>query len=97
MSTPHLMLKFALLNGQVGAIDANQREVKECHVHCLRIKEGESLPSRADQRHNNQVSNVNLAELNSREDFREKRPQPEGELIKVQVNSREDSFVQIRA
>ena len=62
------------INSQVGAIRVNQREARQCYVDCLRIKEGENLPSRAGQMHNSEVSDVNLAELDPREDFREKRP-----------------------
>ena len=60
----------------------------------LRVKE-ESLPSRTDQTHNSRIADVNLAKLDPREDFKEKRAQPKGELVKVQVNSRENDFVQI--
>ena len=38
-----------------------------------------------------------MAELDPREDFREKRPQPEGELIPINVNPREDGYVKIGA
>ena len=93
MSTPHLTMKFPLLNGQVGAIHANQREARQCYMDCLRIKEGESLPSKAGQMHNSWVADINLVVLDLKEYFREKRPQPEGELIKVRVNSRVNGFV----
>ena len=66
-------------------------------MYCLRIKGGESLPSRAGQMLNSRVANVNFAKADLREDFKEKRLHPEGELIKVRVNSRENSFVQIGA
>ena len=32
------------------------------------------------------LTNVNLAKLDPREDFREERQQPEGELIQVKMN-----------
>ena len=43
------------------------------------------------------MTDVNLAELDPREDFKEERPQPERELILVKVNSREYGYVKIGA
>ena len=77
MSTPYLTIKFPLLNGEVSAIHANQREVRQYYMDCLRIKGGESLPSRASQMLNSRVTNINLAEVDLKEDFKEKRGQLE--------------------
>lgn len=97
VSTTHLTMKFPLLNCQVGTIHAYQREARQCYVDCLRIKKGENPLPRAGQTHNSRVTDVNLAKLDLREDFREDRPKLEGELIKVRLNSRENGFVQVGA
>ena len=38
-----------------------------------------------------------MAELDLREDFREERLQPKGEVILIKVNPREDGYVKIGA
>ena len=66
-------------------------------MDCLRIKEGQRIPMKASRMQGDRANDINLVELDLREDFRERRPQPKGELIKIRVNSRENDFLQIGA
>ena len=99
ISTPHLAVKFPLPNGQVAAIRADQKEARQCYVDCLKAKISEPvMPTfEAIEETTFRLTDVNLAKLDPREDFKEERPQPEGELILVKVNPREDGYVKIGA
>ena len=83
VSTPHLAMKFPLPDGQAVVIRADQKEARQCYVDCLRVKKSDpkKLTSEAAEEITFQSTDVDLAKLDPRENFKEERPQPEGELI----------------
>lgn len=64
-------MKIPFPNKQIVVIHADHKETRQCYVDCLRIKDGELAKLTLDikGRLGLQAADVNLAELDPREDF----------------------------
>jgi hypothetical protein len=103
VSTVHLAMKFPGCQGDVITIRGNKDETRECYMESLKISKalnGADLSSdnRCFQpRDPPKDSAVLMLNLDPMADFEYQRPQPEGDLITVQIGDQRSKVVMIGA
>jgi hypothetical protein len=103
ISTLHLAMKFSGDQGEVITIRSNKGEARECYKESLKISKTpneESLPptNRSFQRRDPpKESGVLMLNLDPRSDFEYQRPQPEGDMISVQIGSEPSKVMKLGA
>ncbi|XP_061348187.1 uncharacterized protein LOC133293612 [Gastrolobium bilobum] len=78
ISMPHLLMKLHNKSGIVVAIRGDQKIARSCYNTSLRAK----TPVQPDDKGK---ASVNMTDLDMREDMRDTRPQPDGELEDFQI------------
>ena len=102
MAAPKAM-KFSGNQGEVITIRGNKDEARECYKESLKISKTpseESLPStnRSFQRRDPpKESRVLMLNLYPRSDFEYQRPQPEEDLISVQIGGEPSKMMKLGA
>ena len=82
VSTPHLALKFPISAIEIGVVQADQKESRQCYHDSLRKNGKETVYRRMQEVHmveTNQNKNINIRDLDPREEGRA-RPEPDNEL-----------------
>jgi hypothetical protein len=96
-------MKFPGDQGEVITIRGNKDEARECYKESLKISKTpneESLPSTNrsfQQRDPLKASGVLMLNLDPRSDFEYHRPQPEADLITVQISGEPSKVMKLRA
>jgi hypothetical protein len=96
-------MKFPGDQGEIITVRGNKDEDRECYKESLKISKApneESLPSTNisfQRRDPPNESAVLMLNLDPRADFEYQRPQPEGDLITVQIDGEPSKVVKIGA
>ncbi|XP_061364523.1 uncharacterized protein LOC133307959 [Gastrolobium bilobum] len=88
ISMPHLLNEFRDSTGAIVAIRGDQKEARSCYNTSLRVK---STTHRAEKGN----TSINMTNLDIREDLRDVRPQPDGELEDLQLGPLPENVTKI--
>jgi hypothetical protein len=79
LSTKFLVMKYPLSDGKVGTIRGDQKIARECYHNSLRLQKAKKKPD------NKVTHEVNMIDLDPREDFQQERLEPTEDLKEVSI------------
>jgi hypothetical protein len=79
LSTKFLVMKYPLDNGKIGTIQGDQKLARECYHASMRLQKTKKKPS------NEVTHEVNMIDLDPREEFQQERLEPTEDLKEISI------------